>query len=344
MQDCVVTGDCTLGDCSHVARCVFMDGTSAHSCGGLTGPTALATTCFGNALVNVSPGPELRGRDVQCTAHLSLEAAARVAVDRSPDGVAAFNRAAAEFFNAVRSAHTIVARSRLLFAAGVHASCLLGARVESGGIVAESTLLDGAQCVMHGLVERSLLQEGARVDSMGIVRGSLMCGGGHVELHGKLLSSILGPQGHVAEGEATSCLVGPQVGLHHQSLLIACLWPSGRGNVGYGANVGSNHTSRAPDQSLWPGEGVFFGLGTSSKFPLNLSEAPYSVVATGVVWGPGRLGFPWSLVTQDGNGVRVAPGWGVAHNAYALERAELKAAERGVPGYGAWLSCVRPGH
>ena len=45
-------------------------------------------------------------------------------------------------------------------------------------------------------------------------------------------------------GECLHCLVGPFVGFHHQSLLIATIWPLGRGNVGYGANVGSNHTSR----------------------------------------------------------------------------------------------------
>ena len=61
--------------------------------------------------------------------------------------------------------------------------------------------------------------------------------------------------------QVTSCLVGPFVGFHHQALLIACFWPSGKGNIGYGANVGSNHTLKAPDQELWPGEGLFFGLG-----------------------------------------------------------------------------------
>lgn len=57
--------------------------------------------------------------------------------------------------------------------------------------------------------------------------------------------------------------------------------------MGYGANVGSNHTGRAPDQELWPGEGVFFGLGTSIKFPANYVAAQYSVIATGAC-GVGR--------------------------------------------------------
>ena len=61
---------------------------------------------------------------------------------------------------------------------------------------------------------------------------------------GKLTHSVLGPDSGVGAGECLHCLVGPFVGFHHQSLLIATIWPLGRGNVGYGANVGSNHTSR----------------------------------------------------------------------------------------------------
>lgn len=60
----------------------------------------------------------------------------------------------------------------------------------------------------------------------------------------KLSHSVLGPDSGVGAGECLHCLVGPFVGFHHQSLLIATIWPLGRGNVGYGANVGSNHTSR----------------------------------------------------------------------------------------------------
>jgi hypothetical protein len=153
-----------------------------------------------------------------------------------------------------------------------------------------------------------------------------------VEIHGKVLSSILAPGSGVAEGEVTSSLMGPLVGFHHQSLLIAAFWPAGRGNVGYGANVGSNHTSRLSDQSLWPGEGVFFGLGSSSKFPLNMSEAPYTTVATGVSWGPGRLNLPFSLVTE---GSRIAPGWSILSNAYQLERAFVKGKSRAPAGYAA---------
>jgi hypothetical protein len=45
------------------------------------------------------------------------------------------------------------------------------------------------------------------------------------------------------------------------------------------------------------GEGVFFGLGCSLKFPVNLLQAPYSLIAAGVLLPPQRIAFPFSLVS-----------------------------------------------
>ena len=87
--------------------------------------------------------------------------------------------------------------------------------------------------------------------------------------------------------------------MHHQSLLIGAFWPEGKGNIGYGANVGSNHTSKSADQEIWPGEGVFFGLGCSIKFPTNFTAAPYTIVATGVTTLAQKVEFPFSLIVQS---------------------------------------------
>lgn len=100
-----------------------------------------------------------------------------------------------------------------------------------------------------------MLQWGAHVDQMAIVEEAVLCEHSHVDKHGKLLGSLLGANSGVSEGEVSASLVGPFVGFHHQALLIAAMWPAGKGNVGYGANVGSNHTSKAPDQEIRPGEG-----------------------------------------------------------------------------------------
>ena len=73
---------------------------------------------------------------------------------------------------------------------------------------------------------------------------------------------------------------------HALSLLLLAIWFEGKGNIGYGANIGSNHTGRLPDQESIPGEGVFFGLGCSIKYPCNFHNAPYSIIASGVVTLP----------------------------------------------------------
>ena len=182
------------------------------------------------------------------------------------------------------------------------------------------------------LVVDSLVQWGCRVTGMAVVERSVLIEQARVERHGKVLDSVIGPNTEIAAGEVISCVVGPFVGCHHQSLLISTLWPAGRGNVGFGANVGSNHTSRAPDQELWAGEGLFFGLGVNIKFPCDFSRAPYTVIACGVNLPPQKVTFPFSLVAPPKEhfpGVppvfnQITPAWMLRENVYALKRNEAK--------------------
>jgi hypothetical protein len=119
--------------------------------------------------------------------------------------------------------------------------------------------------------------------------------------------------------------------MHHESLLIASLWPEGRGNLGYGARVGSNHSSRAPDQECRPGEGQFFGLGCGVTFPANFGDAPYTFVAAGANVPPGRYEYPFSLILPAGSKWsrgRLIPAWALSANIFAVLRAELKFKDR----------------
>jgi hypothetical protein len=114
--------------------------------------------------------------------------------------------------------------------------------------------------------------------------------------------------------------------------LISALWPEGRGNIAYGANVGSNHTGKKPDQEIRPGEGNFFGLGCSIKFPADYADAPYSLIAAGVSAAPQRVAFPFSLINgpqgDAGAGAaeairglnEIVPGWMWSDNAFSLAR------------------------
>lgn len=195
----------------------------------------------------------------------------------------------------------------------------------------ERTRLEGG-----ALVKNSVVQWGCHVDSMALIQDSVLCEHSGAERHAKITASIIGPNSHVGEGEVTASLVGPFVGFHHQSLLIAAYWPEGKGNVAYGANIGSNHTSRLPDQEIRPGEGNFFGLGTNIKFPSDFSRAPYSIIATGATTLPQRVLFPFSLINTPAARIEgispayneIIPGWVLANNMYMVKRNEGKYIKR----------------
>jgi hypothetical protein len=176
-----------------------------------------------------------------------------------------------------------------------------------------STVKGSAQCHDVVLAEQSLVSHGAMVEQ-----------------------AYLGPNTQVGKGEVTASLLGPFVAMHHQSLIIGVIWPEGLGNVGYGANVGSNHTGKAPDQEFFPGEGCFLGLSCAIKFPTNFTASPYSMVSTSVTTLPQRLEMPFSLINSRSEmreGVSPAlnelmPAWVLGENLYALIRNELKYQKR----------------
>jgi hypothetical protein len=211
-----------------------------------------------------------------------------------------------------------------------------GCIISAATAVRDSTLLGDSLSVATvsdgALVRGSVLKWGSRVDSMAIVEDSIVGEASTVEKHGKLTSSFLGPNCVLGEGEITASLIGPFTAAHHQSLLIAVRWPEGRGNVGYGANVGSNHTSRLPDQELRPGEGVFFGLACSVKFPADYSLSPYSIIATGVTTLPQKVQFPFSLICHPFRSFpgippafnQIVPGWVLSDNMFAVQRNDQK--------------------
>jgi len=182
----------------------------------------------------------------------------------------------------------------------------------------------------------SIIQWGCSIDSMSIVHGSLLMEYTHAEKHCNIIESIIGPNSAIGEAEITSSFAGPFTAAHHHSLLIACIWPGGRGNIGYGANAGSNHTSRLPDQEIFPGEGMFFGLGSSIKFPAEYIKSPYTVISTGTVTLPQRVEFPFSLITQQSvqqNGIpplynELLPAWILNDNIYSIIRSESKYRKR----------------
>jgi hypothetical protein len=174
-----------------------------------------------------------------------------------------------------------------------------------------------------------ILQWNATISGMSSVTDAFFMEHAHAGPQSCIVGVVLGPDVHVATGEIHASVIGPNTNAHHQSLLISVLWPLGRGNVGYGANVGSNHTGRLPDQEAACGEGVFWGLGAIIKFPVDLSYAPYTVVASGTSLFPQRVRMPFSLIVAGNGGENnIVPGWVLRSSPFTLSRSEQKFATR----------------
>ena len=344
--DSVICDGARVSQTVLLSRCVVGSGAAVVGCGKVCMKSSNSSFANGRA---IGIAIETGGREVMMCAGMTLEIAARVSGDRSDTETIHAWEERASFVT-----QSVTCNKSLLSARSILLNCprIEDVFIGSGAFLENSTLVNSsvlssddaekdphAQTKIVGgcFVENSIIQWGCECESMAIVSGSFMCATSHVEKHAKLLDSILGPCSGASEGEITASLVGPFVGFHHQSLLIACYWPSGRGNIGYGANVGSNHTGKAPDQEIWPGEGVFFGLATAIKFPSNFTRAPYTLIATGATTLPQRLEMPFSLINTAGETMEgispalneVMPGWILSDNLYMVLRGETKFLKRG---------------
>lgn len=332
IRDAVI-GNCCIHDVGLIARQVIQDTAVVFRVGSLV---ASATSAFATG-VKVQVGLETGGREVPLFAEMDMELATWLAMHpgESPERKA-FDDAFQQHMEMVRHAAGFVGEGALVCNTATVRNTWIGphARVDGAQLVRDVAILSSIEAPTQirdgAVVEHAVLQAGVVVRTMAVVRKALLCEESGASRHAKILDAIIGPNTEIQEGEVTSSLIGPLVGFHHQSLLIACLWPEGRGNVGHGAALGSNHSGRRADQELWPGEGQFFGLCTQVKFPANFSESPWVLVASGTVVPPGRMRLPFALLRSEPgqNLPRAQPGWMWLHNAYSLERSEMKLAAR----------------
>ena len=299
-------------------------------------------TNFGNGTM-ISLGSEVGGRDIPLYAEQDINYIGELITGEREDGI--YNKyleLVKDYAASINSSFGIISSNAKLFNnkkiynsyIGYHALIDNTIKIDNSTVLSEkeevTKILDGV------ILENTLCQWGVKVASMALVQNSLLCEYAGVERHGKVKDSIIGPNTLVGEGEVTASVLGPFVGFHHQSMVIGTLWMEGRGNVGYGANVGSNHTSKLPDQELFAGEGVFYGLGCNIKFPADYRKAAYSIIATGVTTLPQRVEFPFSLISHPFATQKdippayneIIPAWGLSDNSYAIFRNEDKYLKR----------------
>jgi hypothetical protein len=335
LANCVIGHDALIRDVKILAGYIVCPCAILLDCGSIV---CEGETAFGNGS-QIPLGIESGGREVPVYAEIDVESAAAVARSRAQPGfLQRYQQAIEEYIARVRSPRGIIGTAAKVRTVPKIRNTFIGpcADLDGATLVTDSTILSGFEeptLVDSGAaVSGSILQWGSRVTTMALVERSVVAEHAHVERHGKLSNSMLGPNSCVGGGEVTASLVGPFVNLHHQALLIATLWPEGRGNISYGANVGANHTVKMPDQEFWPGEGAFLGLGVNVKFPANFSQAPYLVMASGVTTLPQKIQFPFSLVKSLSASYadvspaynEIIPAWLLTDNLYAVKRNEDK--------------------
>ncbi len=339
LSSCVIGRNALVRNVRLLNRTVVGEGAILFDVGAVTKAKSDSFANGTGLLIAIETG----GREVPLFAELTVEGAWLLARSRGNASLLeAYGERLSAYVKEVSAPFNVIGPSvRLLHTPKVTDVYLAdSAVVDSAQRVENVTVLSSAaepSEISHGaIVTSSILQWGCGVTSGAIVDSSLLTEHSHVERHGKVTHSILGPNTGVAEGEVTSALVGPFVGFHHQALLIAALWPEGKGNVGYGANIGSNHTAKAPDQEIWPGEGTFFGLGVNVKYPTDLTRSPYTIIASGVNMLPQKVEFPFSLINAPAAVIpgvspaynEIMPGWVLSDNIYMVKRNEGKYAKR----------------
>lgn len=292
---------------------------------------------------SMNVGNECGGRTLRVFPDITNELLDMQVVQTSGDIFAEYNKTLDAWETEVKQPFGIVGQGAVISNVSVVRNSLVGphARIEGAAKIRNSIVLSSLEETTgiydSVILENSFVQESAMIHSSAIVRESTILKRAKVGKKALVSSSVISAGCHIEEGEVTNSYVGPLAQMHHHSLLIAAVWPSGCGNIGYGANVGSNHTGRRPDQEIHPGLGMFFGLGVNVKFPANFKESPYSMIASGVTTMPQRLQMPFALILagapQKYNlpaGLNeVVPGWVYSKNQYSLARNLHKYASRG---------------
>lgn len=203
----------------------------------------------------------------------------------------------------------------------------VNSKISNCSKVCGAILMDGAR-IANTTAEDVYLQWGSAIVNNSSVSSVLLMECSEIGPNSVVSHTVLGPDSHLSCGEVHCSLIGPNTNSHHQSLIISAIWPCGRGNVGYGSNIGSNHTGRIPDQEITIGEGIFWGLGCVIKFPVDVSKAYYSVIAAGVQLPPQSISVPFSLIVSGERGNELVPGWVLESSPYTILRNEEKYKKR----------------
>ena len=337
---CMIDTRAHISNVSSLCNVVVEGNSSIIDCNFVCSPRVTGLRGFSEGQV-LSVGPEANGRKIVVTSGLTYtEACRRVikyeqySVDENEDSKKDENEDSKKDVNESRGVDkrlSIIGKDCSLVGCSAIVDVFMGDGCTCRNASIQNCTIESNVKIIDSAVQNSLLHHHASIHRAVEVDSVLMYDHSSIGHGARVVSTILAPDASVTGGECHHSLLGPMIGFHHTSLLIATIWPYGRGNIAYGAKVGANHTGRSNDQECFVGEGIFFGLGSTVKFPQNLIASPYSIIAPGTQLPPQRVSFPFSLISTGEDGSKfpsIAPGWLIWANPYMIERAEMKFSSR----------------
>ena len=180
----------------------------------------------------------------------------------------------------------------------------------------------------NGIVKRSFIGSGVNIESGAFVEQCFLDKKVTVKQYARVIQSAVGSNSTIACGEVQNCFLAPLHEQHHNSSFLIAADIGGQCNIASGANLGSNHNSRANDGELAAGRGFWAGLSTSVKYCS--SFAPFTLLAKSSFAYELDIKLPFALVSDNvkENTLDVMPAYWWRHNMYALFRNNWKFQKR----------------
>lgn len=245
LYDSVIEGDSRIGNNCLVMQSALLRRCFLHSCCIIIRCAAVGSTGLVDCQrLELSVGPE---SDVS---HSSRNISATVSSTYSQVVKQAFSK---PFHNGeeetTRRVFRTVIAAAILFNCTEVRNCIIGdplrtasaiiidsCRISNCCIISSSNL--GAVTLKQSSLERCIIHTPCTIGDNCTLERVLLFECSSVKDGAFVSNSVIGPDAGIAQGECHHSLLGPFVGFHHQSLLIATCWPLGRGNLGYGAMIG----------------------------------------------------------------------------------------------------------
>ncbi|MBR4158884.1 MAG: DUF4954 family protein, partial [Spirochaetia bacterium] len=180
----------------------------------------------------------------------------------------------------------------------------------------------------NAIVKRSFIGNGVNIESGAFVEQCFLDKKVTIKQYARVIQSAVGSNSTIACGEVQNCFLAPLHEQHHNSSFLIAADIGGQCNIASGANLGSNHNSRANDGEMVAGRGFWAGLSTSVKYCSYF--APFTLLAKSSFAYELDIKLPFALVSDNvkANTLDVMPAYWWRHNMYALFRNNWKFQKR----------------